>query len=132
MADLELAAKEFVDEISRLSTCVKNLEERLAKLEEQVANSDGTSKISSYAINCDELIESLGISKHTLYGWVSKRIIPHYKVGKKLYFNSDEIVEFIKKRKSKSNDEIEADSMAYVAKNKGASPKHRKSKWEEW
>lgn len=112
MADLELAEKEFVDEISRLSTCVKNLEERLAKLEEQVVNSDRKSKISSYAMNCDELIESLGISKQILYGWVSKRIIPHYKVGKKFYFNSDEIVEFIKKRKSKSNDEIEADSMA--------------------
>ncbi len=95
MADLELAEKEFVDEISRLSTCVKNLEERLAKLEEQVVNSDRKSKISSYAMNCDELIESLGISKQILYGWVSKRIIPHYKVGKKLYFNSDEIVEFI-------------------------------------
>jgi len=46
-------------------------------------------------IDIIELAEYLGISKHTLYTWVSQRKIPYHKVGRLTKFDKAEIDEWI-------------------------------------
>lgn len=35
-------------------------------------------------LNVDECAVYLNVSKHTVYGWISKGKLPHYKIGGKL------------------------------------------------
>jgi excisionase family DNA binding protein len=46
-------------------------------------------------VDINELSEYLGISKHTLYTWVSQRRIPYVKVGRLTKFDLGEIDEWI-------------------------------------
>ncbi len=46
-------------------------------------------------IDINELSEYLGMSKHTLYTWVSQRRIPFHKVGRLTKFDPAEIDEWI-------------------------------------
>lgn len=63
--------------------------------------------IHTQKINLEQLCEIYKWPKPTVYGWVSKRYIPHYKVGKELIFYFDEIETWIKKHRVKTNEEIE-------------------------
>jgi len=58
----------------------------------------------------------LNISKATIYTWTSKSQIPHYKVGRKLYFSVDDLNAWLmnKKRRYKSLDEIDAEASTRV------------------
>jgi hypothetical protein len=53
----------------------------------------------------------------------SRREIPHFKKGKKLYFKPSEIDKWITKHRIKTNDEIGRMADEYILKN----PKKRKS-----
>jgi excisionase family DNA binding protein len=50
-----------------------------------------TVKIEKEVINVIELSEYIGLSKSTIWKKTSNKSIPHYKVGKMLYFNIKEI-----------------------------------------
>ena len=59
------------------------------------------------------------LSVATLYGYVQRNEIPHYKKGNRLKFFKSEIIDWIKEGKVKSLAEIEADANAYFSnKNK--------------
>ncbi|MCR9250989.1 MAG: helix-turn-helix domain-containing protein [bacterium] len=47
-----------------------------------------------------------GAAKQTIYGWVNRREIPYYKVGKNLRFKKSEILDWLLKHKKLSRDEI--------------------------
>ena len=42
-------------------------------------------------LNIDEASLYLRLSKHTLYQYVARKIIPHYKLGSKLQFRRDHL-----------------------------------------
>lgn len=44
-----------------------------------------------------------GLKKNTIYSMVSKKEIPYYKNGKKLYFKKDELVEWILKERKNTH-----------------------------
>lgn len=48
-------------------------------------------------ISIQEAAKRLGISKHTLYGWVSKRRIAFVKVGRRTLFQPLELDRFVEK-----------------------------------
>lgn len=48
-------------------------------------------------IGVDEVAKMLHLSKHTVYTYTHKKIIPHWKVGKKLLFSRNRILAFISK-----------------------------------
>ena len=59
----------------------------------------------------------LGISKHTLYGYTSKGIIPFYKnQGRRIYFKIEDLDGFIldKKNRVSSKEEIEVEAATYL------------------
>jgi predicted DNA-binding transcriptional regulator AlpA len=58
----------------------------------------------------------IGIAKATLYGKCSEKLIPHFKKGKKLYFDQNELIEWLKSGKRKTIDDIHADVNTYLGK----------------
>jgi len=60
-------------------------------------------------LSIDEAAEYLDLKKATLYSYTSRKIIPFRKVRRKIYFDRNELNNFVLKKENKilSNDEIE-------------------------
>ena len=69
-------------------------------------------------LNIQETALFLKLSVATIYSKVSKRELPCMKRGKRLYFSSVELREYIKEGRKKSNAEIEQEAEAYLSNNK--------------
>ncbi|HOR82997.1 MAG TPA: helix-turn-helix domain-containing protein [Bacteroidales bacterium] len=69
-------------------------------------------------LNIREAAEFLSLSVPTLYSKVSKGELPVMKRGKRLYFSSDELLEYLKAGRKKTNAEIEKEAEAYLLNNK--------------
>lgn len=54
----------------------------------------------------------------TLYEKTSRKLIPHFKKGNKLYFNKTELEAWVKAGKVKSADEMESEAATYVLNKK--------------
>lgn len=67
----------------------------------------------------DEVATLLHLTKPTVYSKVSKNEIPGVcKQGKRLYFDRQTIIDWIKQGRKKSNAEIEQEAEAYLLNNK--------------
>lgn len=69
-------------------------------------------------LDIEEASKFLKMTVPTVYSKVSKGELPVMKRGKRLYFSSFELVDFIKKGRKKTNAEIEAEANAYLSNNK--------------
>lgn len=67
-------------------------------------------------IGIDDACQIIGKAKPTVYTLVRKRLLPCYKNGKQLYFFEDELLEWIRKGKKKTLQEIESDAEANYKK----------------
>ena len=63
---------------------------------------------TSNVLNLKQLSDFIGFSVSSIYKKTSQRDIPHYKQGKKLYFNKEEIENWLLANKITSKKEIEA------------------------
>lgn len=59
-------------------------------------------------LNIQEASKYLNLAKQTLYSFTSKRVIPFFKKGKKLYFKRIELNNWLTEGKQLSKDEIES------------------------
>lgn len=75
----------------------KLIEDSVQKTMNQILGSDETQ--SSVFLDVDQAAKFLGIAKATLYGKCCKLLIPHFKKGKKLYFNKTELTDWLKSGK---------------------------------
>jgi excisionase family DNA binding protein len=57
-------------------------------------------------LSVEEIADYLGVSKDTVYGWISKREMPAHKVGRLWKFKADEVDEWV--RNGKAGDEFKA------------------------
>lgn len=72
-------------------------------------------------LTIDEVAKLLHLTKPTIYSKVSKNELPGVcKQGKRLYFDRQTIIDWIKQGRKKSNAEIEAEAEAYLLNNKKA------------
>jgi len=70
-------------------------------------------------LTIDEVATLLHLTKPTVYSKVSKNELPGVcKQGKRLYFDRQTIIDWIKQGRKKSNAEIEAEAKAYLLNNK--------------
>ncbi len=101
-----------------------HITEALERLESKVDQIYQSSKLLEKSVlDISEAAELLKISKYTLYTMTSKNILPFYKLGRKIFFDRDELIAFItrKEHRYKSNDEIEAEAIDRIVTNqKGA------------
>ena len=56
----------------------------------------------------------------TLYEKTSRKLIPHFKKGNKLYFHLSQLQDWIQKGKVKTHDEIESEAKTYTMTHKAA------------
>ena len=70
-------------------------------------------------LSIDEVATLLHLTKPTVYSKVSKNELPGVcKQGKRLYFDRQTIIDWIKQGRKKSNAEIEAEAEAYLSNTK--------------
>lgn len=70
-------------------------------------------------LTIDEVATLLRLTKPTVYSKVSKNELPGVcKQGKRLYFDRQTIIDWIKQGRKKSNAEIEQEAKAYLLNNK--------------
>ena len=69
-------------------------------------------------LSIDEVAELLHLAKSTIYSKVSKNELPYMKRGKRLYFSKTDLMEYLKKGRKKSKDEIEQEADNYLRKKK--------------
>ncbi|HEY9222335.1 MAG TPA: helix-turn-helix domain-containing protein [Lutibacter sp.] len=65
-----------------------------------------------------EVASLVNLSIPTIYGYVQKNNIPHYKNGNRLVFFRSEIIDWLKKFKVKTLDEINRDADTYLSNKK--------------
>ena len=71
--------------------------------------------IQKKVLNFKEATTFLNVSSSHLYKLTSSSEIPHYKPnGKHLYFNREELENWLLRHKIKSNDEIETEAANYI------------------
>ena len=71
-------------------------------------------------ITVDEAAALLDVKKSYLYKLTFRRAIPHYKpCGKKLYFDRDELVAWIKSNRVSTDEELDQEAQKYTMKKGG-------------
>ena len=71
----------------------------------------------STIMTVEQVSEYLSLSVATLYGYTSKKEIPHAKRGKKLYFEKNAIDKWLFENNTKTNEEIEKIADTYLYRN---------------
>lgn len=74
---------------------------------------------SDQLLTIQEAADLLNITKATAYSKVSKGELPYYKQGKHLHFLRNELMDYIKKGRVKTNAEIEAEAGNSLINKKG-------------
>ena len=75
-------------------------------------------KQSEQLLTVQEAADFLSLTVPTIYTKVSKGELPVMKRGKRLYFSSTELMEYLKEGRKKSNAEIEKEAEAYLSNNR--------------
>jgi excisionase family DNA binding protein len=91
--------------------------DKIIKLIEELAPTkqvNGNKGTDRDIMNVDEVATFLFISKSTLYQYVMNRKIPHFKVGKKLYFKRGDLLNWIQDGKVKTVTEIQNEASTYI------------------
>jgi excisionase family DNA binding protein len=95
-------------------------------IREELENIISRNQVAETKRNSDEIsgidlaIEITGLAKPTIYGLCSERKIPHLKQGKKLYFSRQELTEWLKQGKRKTESEIAIEAENFSRKEKAA------------
>ncbi len=93
---------------------VKALNDRLDRIEQLTLL--GVKSV----LDIHEVALLTGFTVAHLYQLTSRREIPHYKKGKKLYFNKEEVERWMTSKKVLTNQEIESKATTHVAIHKRA------------
>ena len=94
------------------------IDEKLDNIEKllKVIIDNNNIKLSTI-MTVEQVSEYLSLSVATLYGYTSKKEIPHAKRGKKLYFEKNAIDKWLFENNTKTNEEIEKIADTYLYRN---------------
>jgi excisionase family DNA binding protein len=73
-----------------------------------------TVKIEKEVINVIELSAYIGLSKSTIWKKTSNKSIPHYKMGKMLYFNIKEINSWLQSNRVEIEEALKEDAREII------------------
>ena len=71
-------------------------------------------------LDVQQAAQFLKMKTTTLYEKTSRKLIPHFKKGNKLYFNLSELQKWIKQGKVKTSDEISCEAITFTLNKKAA------------
>jgi excisionase family DNA binding protein len=90
--------------------------ERLSQIEQKI---DEQALLQKSVLNFNEACRYLEISPSHLYKLTSTRQIPHFcPQGKKLYFNRQELEDWLQRNRQSTNEEIVKEATDYVISHK--------------
>jgi excisionase family DNA binding protein len=100
-------------------TLISSISERVtANILKAVGNEQTPTDQPEQLLTIQEAAEFLRLTVPTMYSKVSKGELPVMKRGKRLYFSRNELLEYLKEGRKKSNAEIEQEAKAYLSNNK--------------
>jgi len=105
------------DQLPKAVTMLTNEISELKKLLLEKREKQQTKQPEQF-LNIQEAAKFLNLTVPTIYSKVCKRELPCMKRGKRLYFSSIELMQYIKEGRKKSNAEIEQEAEAYLSNNK--------------
>ncbi len=88
-----------------LNTRLKRIENLLTNILDENQRHSSQS-LTSKSKTIELAVALTGLKKKTIYNLVYKRMIPHSKRGKRLYFDEEELTQWIKKGKRKTLEEL--------------------------
>jgi len=98
---------------------ITEISERVtANILKAVQNNNPTTEQTEQLLTIQEAAQFLKLTVPTIYSKVSKKELPCMKRGKRLYFSSTELMEYIKEGRKKSYAEIEQEAETYLSNNK--------------
>lgn len=110
-----LTFNDLPEAVTRLTNEVSELKSLLIQKQ-----AEPPTKETEKLLTIKEASQFLKLTVPTIYSKVSKNELPFMKQGKRLYFSSTELMEYIKKGRKKSTEEIQAEADAYLSnKRKG-------------
>lgn len=96
---------------------IENLVERISNNLKQ--NYKSQSRIQEdELLTIDEAAKFVKLSKPTLYGLVHKRTIPFSKKGKRLYFQKQQLLDWIDSGKRETKSSLQSKADVYLSKNR--------------
>ena len=93
--------------------------EKLNSIDKMIGQLHLRNASTSAGANVTDINEAsrfLGLSKSALYKMTCNREIPHYKRGKRLYFDKSELAKWVMRNKILSKEEIEKQADEYIRK----------------
>ncbi|MNT62317.1 Helix-turn-helix domain protein [compost metagenome] len=90
---------------------------KLNNIEKAIEKLNTPSNSDDDFMNIEQAASFVGLSKATVYGLTHERKIPHFKVGKRLYFKKSDIVNWITSTKVKTKQEVNQLADEYIFKN---------------
>lgn len=106
----------------QLPTAVSQLNQKLENIERLLlsqSNKDNPKETEEKLLTVQAAASFLSLSVPTIYSKVSRNELPFMKRGKRLYFSQNELLEYLKRGRVKSNDELQAEAALYTLKKKG-------------
>ena len=102
----------------QLPTVVAEIRDRLARIESSLylLSPIKPSDVKNPVMTISEASDFLNLAKSTIYGMVCRNEIPVSKKGKKLYFDREELTNWVKKGRRKTTDEIQLEAEGYLNK----------------
>jgi predicted DNA-binding transcriptional regulator AlpA len=100
----------------------ESLEARLGNIESMLHDLKDQKNIASplplqkVPVSIKRVSEITQLAEQTIYGLVSARKLPHFKKGGRLFFLEDDILDWIKAGKRKTEDEIRTEATTYKKK----------------
>ena len=91
-------------------TTLDDIAKRLDRLEGMVALS------AKVVLDIKDVAEITGYSVKYLRQLIARRDIPHYRRGNRLYFNRDEIEDWMMGERIPTNEEMNIQAMGYLSK----------------
>ncbi|PKP19450.1 MAG: hypothetical protein CVU05_11335 [Bacteroidetes bacterium HGW-Bacteroidetes-21] len=61
-------------------------------------------------MNVDEAAAYLKMAKQTVYSMVSRRLLPYFKRGKRVFFRKEELLSWLEKGRKYTKEEIQSDN----------------------
>jgi len=91
-------------------------------LSEKISTINQDEYISEQPLTVRQAAKFLNLSPSTIYSLVRHKAIPYTKLSKRLYFFKKDLIEYLKKGRNKTIDEIKAELNQYLVKKKGGKP----------
>lgn len=78
-------------------------------LQEFTTNDGGSKNVAGEIMDVDEAAAYLKMAKQTVYSMVSRRLLPYFKRGKRVFFRKEELLSWLEKGRKYTKEEIQSE-----------------------